>query len=103
MPESLIGTTLSFDYFRECSDWLKVTMETEKSARYDLYDEDGNFISFYGTFKYKKISDSISTFSGSFKDGISTIKITDGIISGDYMYYNMVIDGYPYSGMAWFE
>lgn len=68
-----------------------------------MFDEDGNVFSFYGTFTYKKISDKISTFSGSFKDGIFTIKIKDGFISSEYLDYNMVIDGYPYSGQMYFE
>lgn len=103
LPENIIGMSLWFYDSELSSEWLKITIESKKVARYDLFDEDGNVFSFYGTFTYKKISDKISTFSGSFKDGIFTIKIKDGFISSECLDYNMVIDGYPYSGQMYFE
>lgn len=107
VPKSPIGRTFVMDYKRNGEPLLSVYVYSASKAYYTI---DGK--TYEGKFTYKKISDYVATFSGTYKIGSTTKKMTNGVIAVDTIdtvekisdaYYNMTIDGYNYSGCMFIE
>lgn len=104
VPESPIGKTFTMDYQRDGEPLISIYVYSAKKAYYTI---GGN--TYESKFTYKKLSEYTATFSGTYKVGSKTKKISNGIIALDSVdefsdaYYNMTIDGYNYSGCILIE